>query len=280
MLCQDVFAAPFSLISCCSCLADGTEYGFIPASGDKTLCEDKCSADPSCSAFVWREDDGGCFWKSGVEDSTVYYFEGHICYRKPTGAFSSQNGDLMCVLLCAVSVPFQESCLDSWPSPVLTAVLFSAGFLWYGNEEYERTASSGPLVSSSTIQNDGRTYDVKIVHSTAGNGSSHMYIDGVQLPMALCVHASLMRVHFGGVLEAYGSAPNATGSRSSATLGDAEGWGVYPFGYIHDFSVDELPLNPGSCTCYCYSVPQAVLGIPLCCPFSRHPIHCTDHRNL
>ena len=68
-------------------LADGTEYGWI--GGTVEQCKAKCTADPSCNAFVRRDSDDMCHWKTGVSTSTINYDygePGHSCYLQKQGA--------------------------------------------------------------------------------------------------------------------------------------------------------------------------------------------------
>ena len=62
-------------------LKDGTVYGWT--GGTVEQCKAKCTADPTCNAFVWRDRDGGCHWKSGVTQGSIdrdYSQQGHSCY--------------------------------------------------------------------------------------------------------------------------------------------------------------------------------------------------------
>ena len=70
-------------------LEDGTEYGWKPAAycnGGKACdagieaCKQKCRASKACNAFVWRDSDKGCFWKSGVSGKSHTGMAGHDCY--------------------------------------------------------------------------------------------------------------------------------------------------------------------------------------------------------
>jgi hypothetical protein len=63
-------------------LEDGTAYGWIPEDEGETVeaCKDKCMASTSCTAFVWRDSDRGCFWKTGSSQSTLNSMAGHDCY--------------------------------------------------------------------------------------------------------------------------------------------------------------------------------------------------------
>merc|ERR1712194_213900 len=63
-------------------LEDGTPYGWIPSSEGKTIdkCKTNCVESPSCTAFVWRDLDGGCLWKRGTSKKTLSYLAGEDCY--------------------------------------------------------------------------------------------------------------------------------------------------------------------------------------------------------
>jgi len=68
-------------------LEDGTVYGWKPSSEDETIdeCKTKCVESPSCTSFVWRDSDEGCFWKKnnvplGTLGETAYSLLGHDCY--------------------------------------------------------------------------------------------------------------------------------------------------------------------------------------------------------
>ena len=47
-------------------LEDNTVYGWIPSSEGETIdtCKTRCVTDPSCTAFVFRDSDLGCFLKA------------------------------------------------------------------------------------------------------------------------------------------------------------------------------------------------------------------------
>jgi hypothetical protein len=71
-------------------LADGTAYGW--SDGTVEECMAKCTADPTCNAFVRRDSDSACHWKSGVSAETMdldYAGAGHSCYLHGGGAGST-----------------------------------------------------------------------------------------------------------------------------------------------------------------------------------------------
>ena len=72
-------------------LEDGTTYGWAPGSLGVGECERKCSQSYSCMAFVWRNADASCFWKSGTSAATLNDMPGHICYSKISGAMSGHR---------------------------------------------------------------------------------------------------------------------------------------------------------------------------------------------
>jgi len=63
-------------------LEDNTVYGWIPSSEGETIdtCKTRCVTDPSCTAFVFRDSDLGCFWKRGTSEGTLHPRNGHDCY--------------------------------------------------------------------------------------------------------------------------------------------------------------------------------------------------------
>ena len=70
-------------------LADGTVYGWT--GGTVEECTAKCTADPSCNAFVRHDSDGACHWKTDVSYSTIhnaYSGPGHSCYLQKQGTCS------------------------------------------------------------------------------------------------------------------------------------------------------------------------------------------------
>lgn len=63
-------------------LADGTVNGWAPPNASSKLCQVRCTNDPTCEAFVWRDSDRSCFWKEDVLTTSRVPQAGHTCFSR------------------------------------------------------------------------------------------------------------------------------------------------------------------------------------------------------
>merc|ERR1711871_503185 len=62
-------------------------YGWKPGAGGVAACQRECSAHALCKAFVWRDSDKACFWKTYTAPNTLKRMKGHHCYSKVSKNF-------------------------------------------------------------------------------------------------------------------------------------------------------------------------------------------------
>jgi predicted nucleic-acid-binding Zn-ribbon protein len=61
-------------------LSQSIKYGWRPGIGGVEACKAECTKHLLCTAFVWRDSDKGCFWKTNTTPGTASTLRGHHCY--------------------------------------------------------------------------------------------------------------------------------------------------------------------------------------------------------
>lgn len=80
-------------------------YGWQPGEAGVAACKEECTRHPACTAFVFRDSDQGCFWKTNTTPSTKVSMAGHHCY--------SQTSARKCVKGAARTAPCRSNAVSA-----------------------------------------------------------------------------------------------------------------------------------------------------------------------